>query len=60
MLRKPLIGIIGVSDGEPEVHETLKDVVQKQVDVIAEALKRDGRVDVIQADCLVDSVQTAK
>ncbi|MEA5014361.1 MAG: L-fucose/L-arabinose isomerase family protein [Candidatus Limiplasma sp.] len=60
MLGKPLIGIIGVSDGEPEVHETLKDVVQKQVDVITAALQRDGRVDVIQADCLVHSVQTAK
>ena len=34
MLRKPIVGIIGFSDGDPEVHEELKDIVQKQVDVI--------------------------
>lgn len=60
MLRKPILGIIGVSDGDPEVHETLKDVVQAQVDVIVAALQRDGRVDVVLADCLVDSVEKAK
>ncbi len=60
MLRKPIIGIIGVSDGDPEVHETLKDVVQAQVDVIVEALQADGRVDVVEADCLVNSVESAK
>ena len=26
MIRKPRIGIIGFSDGEPEVHEQLKDI----------------------------------
>ena len=31
MLRKPIVGIIGFSDGDPEVHEELKDIVQKQV-----------------------------
>lgn len=60
MLRKPLIGIIGVSDGDPEVHETLKGVVQKQVDIIVSALQKDGRVDVLVADTLVNSVESAK
>ena len=32
MLRKPIVGIIGFSDGDPEVHEELKDIVQKQVE----------------------------
>lgn len=60
MLRKPLLGIIGFSDGDPEVHESLKDVVQHQVDVIEAELKRDGSVDVIIADRLVNSVESAK
>jgi len=60
MIRKPLLGLIGFSDGDPDVHEQLKDVVQKQVDVIAEELRKDGRVDVIVADRLVNSVITAK
>lgn len=60
MLRKPLIGIIGVSDGDLEVHEQLKSEVQKQVDIIVAALQRDGRVDVVVADSLVYSVEKAK
>ena len=44
MLRKPIVGIIGFSDGDPEVHEELKDIVQKQVDVIEEALRGSGQV----------------
>ena len=28
MLRKPILGLIGFSDGDPEVHEQLKDIVQ--------------------------------
>jgi len=60
MIRKPLLGLIGFSDGDPDVHEQLKDVVQKQVDVIAEEIRKDGRVDVIVADRLVNSVITAK
>lgn len=57
---KPLLGLIGFSDGETEVHEQLKDIVQKQVDIIAEELKKDGRVDVLAADGLVHSVKSAK
>ena len=53
MLRKPIVGIIGFSDGDPEVHEELKDIVQKQVDVIEEALRGSGQVEVIVADKLV-------
>lgn len=60
MLKKPVIGIIGVSDGDSAVHETLKDVVQAQVDTIVGALRKDGRVEVIEADCLVNSVESAK
>lgn len=60
MIRKPILGLIGFSDGEPEVHEQLKDIVQAQVDVIYEELVRDGRVDVIVADRLVNSVTSAK
>lgn len=60
MIRKPLLGIIGFSDGDPEVHLQLKDIVQAQVDVIEAELKKDGRVDVIVADKLVSSVQDAK
>lgn len=60
MIRKPVLGIIGVSDGDSEVHETLKHVVQAQVDTIVEELKRDGRIEVIVADTLVYSVKSAK
>lgn len=59
-MRKPRLGIIGFSDGEPEVHEQLKDVVQKQLDAIVSALQDDGRVEVVVAEELVNSVQTAK
>ena len=59
-MRKPLLGLIGFSDGDPEVHEQLKDIVQAQVDVIAAELKRDGTVDVIVADRLVNSAESAK
>lgn len=60
MIRKPVLGLIGFSDGDPDVHEQLKDVVQKQVNVIAEELRKDGRVNVIVADNLVNSVISAK
>lgn len=59
-MRKPVLGIIGVSDGDTQVHETLKDIVQAQVNTIVEELKKDGRVDIVEAECLVHSVQTAK
>ncbi len=60
MKRKPTLGIIGVSDGNLEVHETLKEIVQAQVTTIIEELKKDGRVNVLEADCLVNSVRSAK
>ena len=41
MLRKPIIGLMGLSDGDPVVHEKSKDVVQHQLDVIKEALERE-------------------
>ncbi|HHV09129.1 MAG TPA: L-fucose isomerase [Clostridiales bacterium] len=60
MGRKPVIGIVGVSDGDMEVHETLKEIVQAQVDTIVEELEKDGRIEVVRAECLVNSVQSAK
>jgi len=60
MLRKPKIGIIGFSDGDPAVHEELKDIVQTQMDSIVRALSSSGEVDVVPARSLVCSVQSAK
>jgi len=60
MTSKPVLGLIGFSDGEPEVHEQLKEIVQAQVDAIANALAESGVVEVIVADRLVDSAQCAK
>ena len=59
-MRKPRVGIIGFSDGDPEVHEQLKDVVQTQLDAITNALLEDGRVEVVAARGLVNSSATAK
>ena len=47
MGKKPVLGILGFSDGDPEVHEQLKDIVQAQVDAIVQALREDGRVEVL-------------
>jgi L-fucose isomerase len=60
MIRKPRLGILGFSDGEPEVHEQLKGFVQKTLDGIAEALEKSGEVEVIKGDRLVNSVALAK
>lgn len=60
MGNKPIIGIMGLSDGDPQVHEQLKSIVQEQVDAIAEALKNSGQVNIVEAKELVHSVKTAK
>ncbi len=60
MIRKPVVGIIGFSDGDKEVNLQLAPIVQAQVDVIHSELVKDGRVDVIVADTLVTSVEEAK
>lgn len=60
MIRKPRIGVLGFSDGEPEVHEMLKDIVQAQVDTLASELEKTGQVEVVRGDRLVNSVSTAK
>lgn len=60
MTKKPIMGILGVSDGDPEVHEQLKGFVQAQVDAIASALRASGEVEVVEALELVCSVKTAK
>lgn len=60
MNKRPVIGIVGLSDGEPEVHTQLKGIVQEQVDAIARALRESGEIEVIEAEELVCSVRTAK
>jgi len=60
MIRKPRIGILGFSDGEPEVHDELKGFVQAQLDIIVDALRQTGQVEVFSGDRLVNSVETAK
>lgn len=60
MGRKPIIGVLGFSDGEPEVHDQLKGFVQNQVDALVNALRATGQVEVVLGDALVNSVVTAK
>ncbi|NPV52375.1 MAG: L-fucose/L-arabinose isomerase family protein [Firmicutes bacterium] len=57
---KMRIGILGFSDGEPAVHEQLKDIVQKQMDAIAAALEKTGKVEVVRGRGLVNSARMAK
>jgi hypothetical protein len=38
MYKKPVIGVLGFSDGEPEVHEQVKGIVQTQVNTLVETL----------------------
>ena len=38
MSKKPVLGILGFSDGDPAAHEMLKGIVQTQVDAIADAI----------------------
>ena len=59
-MRKPKIGVLGFSDGEPAVHEQLKGFVQKQIDVIVQALERNGEIDIVKGQKLINSVKTAK
>jgi L-fucose isomerase len=58
-MRKPKIGVLGFSDGEPEVHEQLKGFVQKQMDSIVTELEKSGKVEVITGRKLINSPQTA-
>ena len=60
MATRPRIGVLGFSDGEPEVHEQLKGFVQNQVDALVNALKATGQVDVIGGERLGNSVRAAK
>ena len=57
---KPKIAVLGFSDGEPEVSEQLKDIVQAQVDSIVNALERSGEVEVIRGTRLINSPESAK
>lgn len=60
MIAVPKLGLVGFSDGDPEVHVQLKDIVQKQVDIIAQELAKTGQVEIVVAQKLVASVQDAK
>lgn len=57
---RPKIGIIGFSDGEPAVHDQLKDIVQKQVDSIVSEVRALDVLDIVIASQLVNSISTAK
>ncbi len=59
-MRKPKIGVLGFSDGEPEVHEELKGFVQKELDTIVRALDESGQVEIVQGDRLINSVESAR
>ena len=59
-MRKPIIGVLGFSDGDPDVHDELKGFVQAQMDAVVNALRATGKVDVISGERLVNSVVTAK
>ena len=56
----PKIGIIGFSDGDPEVHEQLKGFVQKQIDEIYDEVEKKKDIEMVKASSLVKSVETAK
>ena len=59
-MSKPVIGVLGFSDGDKAAHEMLKPIVQAQVDAITNALRADGRVEVVVAEDIVHSDKTAK
>ena len=52
-MSKPVIGVLGFSDGDKAAHEMLKPIVQAQVDAITNALRADGRVEVVVAEDIV-------
>ena len=60
MSKKPRIGILGFSDGEPDVHEQLKGIVKKQLDAIVAEINKTGEIEVVTGDKLINSVKTAK
>lgn len=59
-MHKAVIGVLGFSDGDLQVHEQLAPVVQKQLDAVVSALEKSGQVEVIVGDQLVNSVASAK
>jgi len=40
VVHKPKIGIIGFSDGDAVVHDKLKNIVEKQVSMVADVLEQ--------------------
>ncbi|MCH3918065.1 MAG: L-fucose/L-arabinose isomerase family protein [Spirochaetia bacterium] len=56
----PRIGIVGFSDGDPDVHEEIKIFVQKQIDEISKEVKRRADIELIEASSLVSSAAQAK
>ena len=59
-MSKPVLGILGFSDGDPAAHKMLAPIVQAQIDAIVDALTADGRVEVVVAEDIVHSDKTAK
>jgi len=59
-VHKPKIGIIGFSDGDAVVHDKLKNIVEKQVSMVADVLEQTGVLEVVKSNCLVNSVKTAQ
>lgn len=60
MNSKTKIGILGFSDGEPGVHNALKNIVQAQINAISDELKKTGEIEVVLGNKLVNSVSAAK
>jgi len=60
MKRKSKIGILSFSDGEQEVHEQLKEIVQEQQNAIVDALEKTEEIELIISKKLINSVKSAK
>jgi len=58
--RKAKIGVLSFSDGEPEVHEQLKEIVQDQQNTIVKTLEETGEIELVISDKLINSVKSAK
>lgn len=60
MRKTSRIGILGFSDGDPQVHEQLAPIVERQVDAVSARLEKTGVVEVVRGRHLVNSARLAK
>ena len=51
---------MGFSDGDPEVHKQLKDIVKAQLNIVVDTLKNSGALEVFEANNLINSVKSAR